>query len=132
MGDYLTQMVLVRFPRRSMGNRRECERLRYALTFALSRKEKMRYIAKLKTNNSKIQRLMIHDSEDGVYLFEYDMIEDGPSLGDCWFESLEIAFESCKEDYGVDRNDWEQIPDPCEHCQQDWIEPVRVNKRQPN
>ena len=73
---------------------------------------------------------MIHDSEDGVYLFEYDIIEDGPSLGDHWCESLEIAFESCKEDYGVDRNDWEQIPAPCEHCQQDWIEPVRVVGRQ--
>ncbi len=69
---------------------------------------------------------MIHDCEDGVYLFEYEIIDDGPSSGDYWFEKLEMAFESCKENYGIDRDDWEPIPDPNEHCQQDWIEPVRV------
>ncbi|WP_152004713.1 hypothetical protein [Desulfoluna spongiiphila] len=59
-------------------------------------------------------------------MFEYDIIEDGPSLGDYWFENLEIAFESCKEDYGIDQDEWKTIPDPLEHCQQDWIEPIRV------
>jgi biofilm protein TabA len=90
----------------------------------------MRYITNTKINNSKIKRLMIHDSEDGVYLFEYDSLDDGSSLGDHWFEDLKMAFESCSEDYGVDRDAWEEIPDPLEHCQQDWIEPVRVVGRQ--
>ena len=69
---------------------------------------------------------MVHDCRDGVYLFEFDIIDDGSSLGDYWFENLELAFESCKEDYGITRNEWKQIPDPLEHCQQDRIEPVRV------
>jgi len=86
----------------------------------------MRYIAKTKIMNIEIKRLMIHDCDEGVYLFEYDIIDDGSSLGDCWFENLDMAFDSCKEDYGVDRDEWEQIPDPLEHCQQDWIKPVRV------
>ena len=73
---------------------------------------------------------MIHDCNDGVYLFEYDILEDGPSLSDYWYEDIEIAFKSSQEDYGVDREDWKRITDPHEHCQQDWIEPVRVVGRQ--
>ena len=69
---------------------------------------------------------MIHDCDDGVFLFEYDILEDGLCIGDTWFENLDEAFESCKEDYGVDRENWTQISDPLEHCQQDWIEPVRI------
>ncbi len=86
----------------------------------------MRYIANTKTNNSEIIRLMVYQSDDGVYLFEYDTPIDGSALNDYWFESLELAFESCKEDYGVNHKDWEQIPDPQIDCQHDWIEPVRV------
>ena len=69
---------------------------------------------------------MIHDCEDEVYLFKYDIIDDGSSLDDYWFENLEAVFESCKENYGVDPSGWEQIPDQLERCQQDWIEPVSV------
>jgi biofilm protein TabA len=87
----------------------------------------MRFIANTKTNNLKIKRLMIYDCEDGAYLFEYDILKDGPSLRDYCYEDLETAFKSCEEDYGVGRDDWKQIPEPHEDCQQDdWIEPVRV------
>jgi len=69
---------------------------------------------------------MIHDSDDGVNLFKYDSLEDGNSLGDEWYESIQDALDVCKKDYGIDENDWEQIPDPPEFCQQDWIAPVRI------
>lgn len=70
--------------------------------------------------------MKINDYKNGVYLFLHDMICDGSLLGDYWFENSEAAFGSCKEDYGVDHGAWEQIPDQLEHCQQDWIELVRV------
>ncbi|MBD3278546.1 MAG: hypothetical protein GF388_09615 [Candidatus Aegiribacteria sp.] len=86
----------------------------------------MRYTAQTKINNSRIKRLMIHECQGGVYLFEYVMLNDGPSAGYTWFENLQTAFANCKQEYGVENEDWETIPDPFEHCQQDWIEPVRI------
>ncbi len=72
---------------------------------------------------------MIYDSEDGVYLFGYDKEIDCSALWDYWFESLDAAIESGFEDYGVNKSDWKQIPDPQDNCQHDWIEPVRVKGR---
>lgn len=86
----------------------------------------MRYIANTKMNNSKIRRLMAYKSKDGVYLFEYTSIKDGSAPYDNWFESLELAFEHCKGKYRVTHSDWEQIPDPKDDCQHDWIQPVRI------
>ncbi len=89
----------------------------------------MRLTANIRQSDSEIKRLMIYDSEDGVYLFGYDNYEDSGSLWDSWFESIEDAIESCEEDYEIAKSDWEKIPDPLENCQHDWIEPVRVKGR---
>lgn len=89
----------------------------------------MRYIAETKINSSRIKRLMIYEVEGGVYLFEYDILHDGPSKGDSWFENLEKALETCEREYGVEIEQWKAIPDPLEQCQQDWIEPVRIAGR---
>ena len=89
----------------------------------------MRLTANIKQSDSEIKRLMIYDSDDGVYLYGYDKENDCSALWDYWFESIDDAIGSGYDDYGVERTDWEQISDPMENCQHDWIEPVRVKGR---
>ena len=89
----------------------------------------MRLTANIKQQNSEIVRLMIYDSEDGVYLFGYDSEIDSSALWDYWFENIDDAYESCLEDYGITKSDWKEIPDPLENCQHDWIQPVRIKGR---
>ena len=72
---------------------------------------------------------MIYESEDGVYLFGYDTESDSSSLWDEWYETVEDALESCKTEYNIENSDWQEIDDPLENCQHDWIEPVRIKGR---
>jgi len=39
----------------------------------------MRYMAAVEITDSKIKRLMIHECDDGVFLFEYPYLENGPA-----------------------------------------------------
>lgn len=88
----------------------------------------MRLIANIKHFESDVKRLMIYDSEDGVYLFGYDKEADSNAIWDNWFEKVEYEIEA-SHDYGIEQNDWKEISDPLEGCQHDWIEPVRVKGR---
>lgn len=88
----------------------------------------MRLTANIKQKDSDVKRLIIYDSEDGVYLFGYDKGSDSSAIWDSWFEKVEYAIEALQK-YGVDQNDWKEIPDPLENCKHDWIEPVRVKGR---
>lgn len=72
---------------------------------------------------------MIHDCDAGVYLFGFDTLEDSGGRWDQWFESVADAEQAAHDEYGVAAADWQPIPDPLEHCQQDWIAPVRVKGR---
>ncbi|WP_430826946.1 hypothetical protein [Carboxylicivirga sp. N1Y90] len=40
----------------------------------------MRLTANIKQEESEVKRLMIYDSENGVYLFEYDTEHDSSAL----------------------------------------------------
>jgi hypothetical protein len=59
-------------------------------------------------------------------LFLCTSLEDGFANGDEWYENLESAESVCRSEYGILDEDWQNIPDPLKHCQQDWIESVRV------
>ncbi|MCB2406435.1 hypothetical protein [Hymenobacter lucidus] len=73
---------------------------------------------------------MIHeDGANGVYLFGFDKLEDSEGLGDDWFETVADADAAAAQKYNVTATDWQLISDPLEHCQQDWIAPVRVKGR---
>lgn len=54
----------------------------------------MRLIANIKQTDSDVKRLMIYDSEDGVYLFGYDKEFDTSAIWDYWFEKVEYAIEA--------------------------------------
>lgn len=73
---------------------------------------------------------MIYASEGSIYLFIYKIEEDGGCSSDLWFETIEDALETAKDQYGVSPDEWIEIPDPPEHCQQDWIAPARIPGRE--
>ncbi|MCB2380525.1 hypothetical protein LGH70_23225 [Hymenobacter sp. BT635] len=88
----------------------------------------MRKLAQVPQPASVVVRLIMHDDgANGVYLFMFDKLEDGPSSGDEWFET--VAEAAAADKYHVTAADWQPIPDPLEHCQQDWIALVRVKGR---
>ena len=89
----------------------------------------MRKIAQIRLDDSALKRLMLHAAEDGVYLFGYNILADGNSLWDQWYETVADAEATALEEYGVTSADWQTIPDLLEGCQQDWIAPVRVKGR---
>lgn len=89
----------------------------------------MRQIARVPQPRSNVVRLMIHDCAKGVYLFGFDTPDDGGTLWDAWHETVAAAEAAALDEYGVATADWQPIPDPLEHCQQDWIAPVRVKGR---
>jgi hypothetical protein len=89
----------------------------------------MRKMATVKNLHSETKRVIMHSSEDGVYLFSFLTLEDGPATGDHWYQTVVEADEACFDLYGIGANDWIEIGDPLKGCQQDWIAPVRVKGR---
>jgi hypothetical protein len=85
----------------------------------------MRKVAKTR-HHLQIRQVILYQDTEGVYLFPCTSLEDGFANGDHWYESLESAEAACQSEYGILREDWQSIPDPLEHCQHDWIQPVRV------
>lgn len=90
----------------------------------------MRKIVNLIEPKNGIVRLMIHNDESGTYLFGFKKFEDCSSEFDEWFESEIDALESCESEYGINIKKWNEIPNPEENCQQDWINPVRIKGRE--
>lgn len=90
----------------------------------------MRLIATVAVpTGEKVKRLLIHDAKEGVYLFGFSRLRDGGGVWDEWYETVADAKAVAQENYQVSPDSWTQIDDPCEHCQQDWIQPVRVKGR---
>ena len=90
----------------------------------------MRKIAKLNKSKDGIKRLMIYETNsEGTFLFGYDKEEDGPCCFDCCLSDIESAYEQAEIDYGIRMDDWIEISDPIDGCQDDWINPVRVKGR---
>ena len=90
----------------------------------------MRKIVNLTKNKDGIVRLIIFNDDYGTYLFGYKKIEDCGAEWDEWYETENDAMESCLMEYGVNKFDWNDIPNPEPNCQQDWINPVRVKGRE--
>lgn len=92
-------------------------------------KNVMRKLATVKNNHPTIKQVMIYECEGGVYVFPFDSLEDGASIGDEWYQSLSEADSMCENEYGISANDWKYIDDPLDGCQHDWIMPVQVRAR---
>jgi biofilm protein TabA len=85
----------------------------------------MRKVARTR-HHLDIKQVILHQNADGVYLFPCTSLDDGFANGDEWYKDFESAELVCRSEYGILSEDWQNIPDPLEHCQQDWIESVRV------
>jgi hypothetical protein len=85
----------------------------------------MRRVARTKCHPDVLQ-VILYQCPDGIYLFYCSSVDDGFAMGDEWYEDLESAESVCLNEYGINSDDWEIIPEPLEYCQHDWIEPVRV------
>jgi hypothetical protein len=86
----------------------------------------MRLIARTKENCFDIIRLMIYESEEGVFLFGFSTMIDSNSKWDSYFDSTRLAMESAMVDYNIGFNDWIQISDPDIDCQHDWIGKIQT------
>jgi biofilm protein TabA len=89
----------------------------------------MRQVAVVPDPTGEVRRLMVYDAgNDGVYLFLFRSLDDGPGFADYWFESVADAVGCASLEYGVDASDWQPVPDPEPGCQHDWVAPVRVSR----
>lgn len=89
----------------------------------------MRLIAQVE-NHPSVKRLMIHQHQNDVFLFIFEIEEDGGCSADLWFDNMEDALEVATSEYGISKETWQEIPNPLEHCQQDWITPARIPGRE--
>jgi len=89
----------------------------------------MRKIARVKKPGADARWVILHETEQGVYLFPFATDEDGSGTGDDWYPTLADAESACAQRYGIGPSDWRTIADPLPGCQQDWITPVRVPGR---
>ena len=80
--------------------------------------------------HQRVKRLMICEADGGAYLFVYEQEEDGACAEDQWFDNVADAQDCAAEDFGVRQSDWSQIDGPMPHCQDDWIQPVRIPGRE--
>ena len=73
-----------------------------------------------------VRRLILYESDGGVFLFGRASGSDGPCDWDLWFSDVRGAEAHCSQAYGLGPEDWQIIPDPLAGCQDDWVAPVRV------
>ena len=89
----------------------------------------MRQVAVVPEPAGEVRRVMVYNAgNDGVYLFLYRSLDDGPGFADYWFESPADAVECAEREYGIRPGDWHSVPDPRPGCQHDWIAPIRVKR----
>ncbi len=87
----------------------------------------MRKVAQV-VRSSEIVKVMLYETMHGVYLYEYDMMEDGPAIADYLTFDINEAMEIAFVEFGIEYSDWYDIGDPIDNCLPDWIAPVRPYK----
>jgi hypothetical protein len=76
------------------------------------------------------KKLLIYQSNEGVYLFGYDCLQDTSSKWDKWFATIAEAKEYSQDIYKIDESKWISISDPLDNCQHDFIMPTKVKGRE--
>ena len=74
-----------------------------------------------------IYKIMLYETEEGFYLFEYDSLDAVMSFADLCYDSM----EDLEDDWNdrIDERGWIQIEDPLPDCQHDALIPLRVKGR---
>lgn len=81
----------------------------------------MRMYALLREPVDNIRKVMIYDSENGVYAFLYDTHENKSGIADLWYEILDEAMAYCNQELKVIEEQWIVINDPKEGEQHDYL-----------
>lgn len=89
----------------------------------------MRKLTFLRTPVDNKLKLILHDAEDGTFLYCYDRFQDTSCVSDLFFSTLAEAEEFCADTYSVEKDDWILLPETIEGCQDDFILPTRVKGR---
>ena len=76
---------------------------------------------------NNIFKIMLFETEEGVYLFEYSSPDAVLCSSDLFYESPEELYEDWNA--RIDDRGWITIDDPLPDCQQDAFIPVRVKGR---
>jgi hypothetical protein len=63
---------------------------------------------------------------NGVFVFLFRSLDDGPCHADEWYEDVAGAERHVAEKLGVEDADWQLLPDPLPGRQHDRIAPVRI------
>lgn len=74
----------------------------------------MRMYALLEERVENVKKIMVYESESGVYVFLYDTQEDKSCVADLWFETLDEAVDHCIQEFNVIQAQWLVINDPKE------------------
>ena len=74
-----------------------------------------------------IYKIMLFETEEGVYLFEYDSLNAVQCCSDRCYDSLADLYDDWND--LIDENDWIEMEDPLPDCQHDAFIPLRVKGR---
>ena len=77
--------------------------------------------------HDEVFKIMLFETAEGIYLFEYDSPEAIQSSGDRLYESLADLYDEWNE--LLDDNGWIALEDPLPGCQHDAFIPLRVKGR---
>lgn len=80
-----------------------------------------------KRDESLVYKVMLYETDEGFYLFEYDRPDAVICSSDLLYESLEELHEEW--DPFVDEKGWIGIEDPLPGCQHDAFIPLRIKDR---
>ena len=78
-----------------------------------------------KTN--RIYKIMLYETREGIYVFEYFSTEAVQCSADRWYDSLEDLYAEWNG--LLDERGWMEIDDPLPGCQHDAFIPIRVKGR---
>ena len=77
--------------------------------------------------NKSIVKIMLYETKEGFYLFEYCTLDAIQCSSDRCYDSLEDVYEDWND--LIDGRGWIEIEDPLPGCQHDAFIPIRVKGR---
>ncbi len=78
-------------------------------------------------SGNPVIKIMVYESEEGIFLFAYDRADAQMCCFDYQYESLKDLYEEWNE--RIDQRGWTGIEDPLDGCQHDAFLPIRIKGR---
>ena len=74
-----------------------------------------------------VYKIMLHETKEGLYLYEYPSLDAIQCSSDRCYDSLEDLYSDWND--LIDERGWFEIDDPLPGCQHDAFIPIRVKGR---